>query len=314
MGIVMNIAINRKRIHLFQMSLRKQRLIVPYLFILPAIVLFLVFLVYPLVKGIQISFYDWSIMPTKPSTFVGLNNYIQAFKDPVVRVAFKNTLIYTLITVPAQMILAMLIALMINSISKGKIFFRTIYYIPVITSWVIVSLLFRYLFQSPQGIINYFLVNVLQVAAKPIPWLQKASTAMIPVMGLGVWKGIGWSMIIYLAALATIPHEILEAASIDGANNWQRFRSITLPLIGPTVVFTLVMLLIGGFNVFISVYLITNGGPMQQTEVLLSYMYHQSFDYLELGYGASISILMAVFIVVVSILQMKFLRRPQELQ
>ncbi len=296
------------------MSLRRQKLIVPYLFVLPAILLFLIFLVYPLLKGLQISFFDWSIMPNKPSTFVGLQNYAQALQDPIAGVAFKNTLIYTAITVPMQMILAMLAALMINSVTKGKIFFRTIYYIPVITSWVIVSLLFRYLFQSPQGIINYFLVNVSHLFTKPVPFLQRAATAMIPVMSLGIWKGIGWSMIIYLAALGTIPHEILEAASIDGANNWQRFRSVTLPLIGPTVVFTLVMLMIGGFNVFISVFLITNGGPMQQTEVMLSYMYHQSFDYLEFGYGAAISILMAILIVVISVLQMRFLRRPQELQ
>lgn len=296
------------------MSLRKQKMIVPYLFIFPAIVLFLVFMVYPLVKGFEISFFDWSIMPNKSSTFVGLNNYIQAFKDPIVWRAFRNTLLYTVITVPGQMILAMLAALMINSITKGKIFFRAVYYIPVITSWVIVSLLFRYLFQSPQGVINYFLIEILHIVSKPIPWLQQAKTAMIPIMGLGIWKGIGWSMIIYMAALASIPHELLEAASIDGANSWHRFRSITLPLIGPTVVFTLVMLMIGGFNVFISVYLITNGGPMQQTEVMLSYMYHQSFDFLEFGYGAAISFLMAFLIVTASILQMKFLRRPQELQ
>ena len=119
-------------------------------------------------------------------------------------------------------------------------------------------------------------------------------------------------MIIYLAALATIPHEVTEAASIDGATIWQRFWGITLPLIGPTVVFTLVMLLIGGFNVFISVYLITNGGPMQQTEVMLSYMYHQSFDFLDFGYGAALSFLLAAIIVTASGLQMKFLRRPQE--
>ena len=296
-----------------KMTLRKQRLIVPYLFIFPAIALFLVFMVYPLLKGFEISFFNWSIMPNKPSEFVGLQNYIQAFKDPIARIAFKNTLLYTFITVPAQMIIAMAVALLINSINRGKVFFRTIYYIPVITSWVIVSLLFRYLFQSPQGVINYFLVDVFHVASKSIPWLQQASTAMIPIMGLGIWKGIGWSMIIYLAALSTIPHELLEAASIDGANTWQRFWSITLPLIGPTVVFTLVMLLIGGFNVFISVYLITNGGPMQQTEVLLSYMYHQSFDFLEFGYGAALSFLMAFLIVTASVLQMKFLRRPQEL-
>jgi multiple sugar transport system permease protein len=294
-------------------SPRTQRVIIPYIFLLPALVLFTVFLVYPLLKGLQISFYHWSIMPNKPSTFVGLSNYLQAFKDPVVRVAFRNTLVYTLATVPGQMILAMLAALLIHSVTRGKVFFRTIYYIPVITSWVIVSLLFRYLFQSPEGLINFFLVEVFHVVSEPVAWLQQASTAMVPIIGLGIWKGVGWSMIIYLAALSSIPHELNESAAIDGANTWQRFWGVTLPLIGPTVVFTLVMLLIGSLNVFISVYLITNGGPMQQTEVMLSYMYHQSFDFLDFGYGAALSFLLAIFIVTASILQMKFLRRPQEL-
>lgn len=296
-----------------KMSMRTQKLIIPYLFILPAFVLFCVFMVYPLLKGFQISFYKWSVMPNTPSTYIGLENYTRVFSDKIAGIAFKNTLIYALITVPGQMIIAMFVAVLINSLAKGKVFFRTIYYIPVITSWVIVSLLFRYLFQSPQGVINYFLVDVLHIVDKAIPFLQQASTAFIPIIGLGIWKGIGWSMIIYLAALSTIPRELTEAAEIDGANSWQNFWSITLPLISPTVVFTLVMLLIGGFNVFISVYLITNGGPMQQTEVYLSYLYHQTFSYLDFGYGAALSFLLAFLIVAASALQMKFLRRPQEI-
>lgn len=295
------------------MSQRTQKRIIPYLFLLPAISLFAVFLVYPLLKGFQMSFYQWSIMPGKPNIFVGLENYLKAFQDPVVGVAFRNTLVYTLVTVPGQMILAMFAALLIHSVARGKVFFRALYYIPVITSWVIVSLLFRYLFQSPEGLINYFLVEVFHVASDPVPWLQQVGTAMIPIIGLGIWKGIGWSMIIYLAALQSIPHELLEAASIDGASAWQRFWRVTLPLISPTVVFTLVLLLIGGFNVFISVYLITNGGPMQQTEVMLSYMYHQAFDFIDFGYGAALSFLLASLIVTLSFLQMKYLRRPEEI-
>ncbi|MGV8048850.1 MAG: carbohydrate ABC transporter permease [Anaerolineaceae bacterium] len=293
--------------------MKRQKQIIPYLFILPALILFVVFMVYPLLKGFQISFFDWSIMPNKPSTFIGLDNYTRIFSDKIAGVAFKNTILYVAITVPAQMIFAMLVAVLINSLTKGKMFFRAVYYIPVITSWVIVSLLFRYLFQSPQGVINYFLVDVFHIVSKPVPFLQQANTAMIPIMGLGIWKGIGWSMIIYLAALSTIPKELTEVAEIDGANGWQRFWSITLPLISPTVVYTLVMLIIGGFNVFISVYLITNGGPMQQTEVYLSYLYHQTFGYLDFGYGAALSFMLAFLIVTLSGLQLKFLRRPQEL-
>ncbi|MFZ3151117.1 MAG: sugar ABC transporter permease [Anaerolineaceae bacterium] len=293
--------------------MKRQKQIIPYLFILPALILFVVFMVYPLLKGFQISFFDWSIMPNKPSTFIGLDNYTRIFSDKITGVAFKNTILYVAITVPAQMILAMLVAVLINSLTKGKTFFRAVYYIPVITSWVIVSLLFRYLFQSPQGVINYFLVDVFHIVSKPVPFLQQANTAMIPIMSLGIWKGIGWSMIIYLAALSTIPKELTEVAEMDGANGWQRFWSITLPLISPTVVYTLVMLIIGGFNVFTSVYLITNGGPMQQTEVWLSYVYHQTFGYLDFGYGAALSYVLAFLVVTLSGLQLKFLRRPQEL-
>lgn len=293
-------------------ALQKRQLRAAVIFLLPGILLFFIFNVYPLVKAFQISFYQWSIMPGKPSEFIGLANYTRAMDDPVVALAFKNTILYTLITVPGQIILAMLAALLLNSLGRGKIFFRTIYYLPVITSWVIVSLLFRYMFQSPNGFINYLLVDVFRFVEKPIGWLQSASTAMIPVWSLGIWKGIGWSMVIFLAALQTIPAELYEAAAIDGAGGGNKFLHITLPLIRPTLIFTLVMLMIGGLNVFLPVALVTNGGPLQKTEVILTYMYHQAFDFLEFGYGSALSFLMAVFIVTLSFLQIRFFRRPEE--
>lgn len=296
-----------------RLSLQTQRKIVPYLFLIPGIAFFLVFQLFPLFKGLQMSFFDWSIMPGKISKFVGLENYIHAFNDPIVLRAAKNTIVYTLVTVPGQMIFAMMAALLLNSLPKGNGLFRALYYIPVITSWVIVSLLIRYMFQSPQGVINYFLVEIFHIVDKPIPWLLSPTYAFVPICVLGIWKGIGWSMVVYLAALQGVPKELEEVASIDGANSWQRFWHITVPLISPTIVFTLVMLLIGGFNVFISVLLITNGGPMQQTEVVLTYGYRQAFDFLKFGYGSAISMLLALVLTVASYLQMKFLRRPVEI-
>ncbi len=284
-----------------------------YLFMLPGLLFFATFMIYPLIKAFQISLYHWSIMPGRPSEFVALANYMRAFEDPTFWVALRNTVLYTVVTVPGQMILAILVALLLNHVRCGRVFFRTVYYLPVITSWVIVSLLFKHLFQSPGGLINYLLSDVLHLIATPIPWLRNASTAMVPIMGLGIWKGIGWSMVIFLAALQTIPVELYEAAAIDGASRWQSFWRLTLPLIRPTVVFVLVMLVIGGFNVFISVYLITAGGPMKQTEVILSYMYHQAFDFLDFGYGAALSYMLAALILVLSFLQIRFLRRPVEL-
>lgn len=269
-------------------------------------------MIYPLVKALQISFYDWSVLPGKESTFVGLSNYTRAFKDPITKIAFRNTVLYMMVTVPCQMALAMIIALLLNSIKFGRVFFRTLYYIPVITSWVVVSLLFKYLFQWPNGLINTILVDTFHVISDPIQWLMQPSKALMAIMSLGIWKGIGWSMVIYLAALQTIPLELYESAAIDGANGWQRFWKITLPLIRPTIVFTLVMLVIGGFNVFISVLLITGGEPMHKTEVVLTYLYSQAFDFLDFGYGAALSYLMAGLILILSFLQLKFLRKPQE--
>lgn len=293
---------------------RKQQLRAAVLFLLPGLILFLVFNLYPLAKSLQISFYDWSIMPGRESTFVGLDNYLRAFKDPITRLAFRNTLLYAVITVPGQMALAMLAAVLLNQLGRGQGFFRLLYYLPVITSWVIVALLFRYMFQSPNGFINYLLMDIFGVVQKPIGWLQSADTAQVPIWTLGIWKGIGWSMVVFMAGLKMIPEELYEAASIDGAGRWQQFRSVTLPLLRPTIVFTLVVLMIGGLNVFLPVVLVTNGGPQQQTEVILSYMYHQAFDFLDFGYGSAMSFLMAVFILVLSFIQIRFFRRPEEMR
>lgn len=294
-----------------RLSRRHQRIIAAYGFLLPGLLLYLIFNIYPLAKALQMSFYEWNIMPGQASDFIGLQNYARAWNDQVARIALGNTILYTIVTVPGQIVLALAAALMLNAITRGKVFYRTLYYLPVVTSWVIVSLLFKYLFQSPNGFVNHLLVNVLHLVPNPIPWLREATTAMVPIWTLGIWKGIGWSMVIFLAALQTIPVDLYEQAAIDGANSWHRLRHITLPLLRPTLVFVLVMLMIGGFNVFISVMLITNGGPLQRTEVALSYMYHQAFDFLDFGYAAALSFILALIIVTVSVLQIKFLRRPE---
>jgi len=295
------------------LSYSRRKIATAYLFILPGLLLFLIFVIYPIAKAFQMSFYEWNIMPGKPNEFIGLGNYIRAYNDPIVRLSLTNTIVYTIITVPTGMILALLSALLLNQIRRGKVFFRTLYYLPVITSWVIVSFLFRYFFQSPKGILNNLLVNTFHIIKEPISWLQNTPTAFIPIWALGIWKEIGWAMVIFLAALQTIPTELYEAAELDGANAWKRLINVTLPLIRPTLVFVLVVLMIGGFNVFTSVFLITNGGPLQRTEVILSYMFHQAFDYLDFGYGTAISFLLAAIIIILSFLQIRFLRKPEEI-
>jgi multiple sugar transport system permease protein len=281
-----------------------------YLFILPGVLLFLVWTLYPLLQSLVMSFAEWNLI--KPSRFVGLQNYTRAFADQAFWVALKNTLQYVVITVPGQMLLGLLIALLLDGPMRARNFFRAIYYIPAVTSWVVVSLLFRYLFNSQSGLVNYLLRDILGVIGTNISWLSEPGTANIVIALLGIWKGIGWTMVIFLAGLQSVPPALYEAAAIDGANAWQRLRYITLPLIRQTTLFITVMLTIGAFQVFISVYLLTRGGPLNRTDVLLSYMYKHAFEFLDLGYGSALSYIIAILIFALSAAQIRLLRRQAE--
>jgi multiple sugar transport system permease protein len=283
-------------------------------FMLPGLVLVLVFVVYPLVRGLQMSLYHWNLMLPAQSQFVGLDNYVRALtQDPTFWTAVRNTVLYAIITVPAQMALGLGAALLLNAAIRGRAFFRALYYLPVVTSWLVVSYVFAYLFSDGPGPVNNLLVNTLHILPAPIDWVHDSlASAEVPITLLGIWKGIGWNMVIFLAALQSIPGELVEAASVDGAGAWQRFRRITLPLLRPAVLFVSIMLLIGAFNVFISVYLLTGGGPEGSTEVWLSYMWNQAFSYLDFGYGTAIGLLMGVAIIAIGFMQRRLLRGSVE--
>ncbi len=287
---------------------------VPYAFLLPGLALYVLWMLYPLLYEFYISFFEWNIMPGQVSAFVGLGNYQEALSDSNFWLALRNTAQYTIITVIGQMLLGLGVAVLVHRVTVGKRIFRAIYYLPVVTSWVVVSFLFQYLFSSGNsGLINYLLVTVLGVLPEPVAWLGNSSTAWVAIYALGIWKGVGWAMVVFLAALQGIPPELYEVAAIDGAGEWGQFRHVTLPLIRATTLFVMVALIIGGFQVFISVYLITGGGPLHRTEVVLSYMYDRSFNKLLFGYGASISYILAAIVVFVSFLQMRVFRRPVDL-
>jgi multiple sugar transport system permease protein len=284
-----------------------------YAFLLPGLILFGLFVLYPMIYSLRISFYDWNVIKPDKSEWVGLDNYAALLASPIFRRAVLNTLVYTAITVPGQMILALAIAILLDQRIRGKTFFRVAYYLPVITSWVIVTLIFEYLFNSQAGLINYLLRDVLHLVDKPVRWLADPVLAMVPINLLGIWKGVGWSAIILLAALQAIPGELLEAAAIDGAGAWRRLRHVTLPLLRPTLVFLLVVLVIGGLNVYISVLLMTNGGqPLDLTHSVLTLMYKETFDRLNFGGGAAISYMLTVFVFVVSVVQLRLLRQRVE--
>jgi multiple sugar transport system permease protein len=281
------------------------------LFIAPGFIMFAALTLYPMVRAFQMSFYDWNVVAASASKYTGLANYVKAYHDPVFWRALTNSVVYMAFTVPPQIVLGLAVAMLLNAKAPARALYRVLFYLPVVTSWVVVSLLFQYLF-ADSGLVNWMLHDVTHLTSAPVPWLAGRWTGLVAVSALGVWKGIGWSMMIFLAALQGVPKELEEAAAVDGASAWQRFRAVTLPAVRPAAVFVTVMLVIGGLNVFTSVLLVTGGGPADSTQVLLTYMYQQAFKYLDFGYGAAIAVLLTVIVFVVSMIQLRIFRDDQE--
>lgn len=291
-----------------ELKSRRSRLQVGLL-LLPGLAVFALFTIYPIIKLFYMSFLQWDLgSMVGQRTFLGLQNYINVLSDETFRIAFANTLLYTLVTVPGQMILGLLAAVLINEIPRFRVTFRVIYYIPVITSWVIVSLIFRYIFNT-EGMLNYVLTNVLHLTSANIHWLDSRWGGLFVSMMLGIWKGVGWNLVVFLAALQSVPQERYESAAIDGCGGFQKFFYITLPSIKSTILFALVMLTIGGFNVFTSIKMITGGKPMHQTETVLTWMYYKAFNTGEFGYAAALSFVVAVTLVFLAILQFRVMKQ-----
>ena len=281
------------------------------LLLLPGLVVFGIFTVYPIIRLFWMSFFKWDFGSFLDQEFIGFENYRTVLSDENFRIAFTNTIVYTLITVPAQMVLGLLVAMLINSINHVKIGFRVAYYLPVITSWVIASLVFKYVFNT-EGLLNYFLTNVIHVTSQNVRWLDSRWGGMTVAMLLGIWKGIGWNMVVFLAALQTVPLELYESASLDGAGSMQKFLNITLPGIRGTILFALVMLTIGGFNVYTSTKLITGGKPGHDTEVVLTWMYYKAFSNGKFGYSAALSFIIAIVLAILAVLQFRLMQNKDE--
>lgn len=285
---------------------RLREKIFPYLFILPGFLFLFIWLILPMLSALNISLRSWNIMPNTPKPWAGLSNYRQILGDSLFWLSLKNTFVYALITVIGQMILGLLVALLIDNLVFGKVFFRALYYLPVVTSWVVVSLLFKFLFNSsPSGFINYLLCNVFHIIEKPISWLTEANTAFAAIDTLGIWKGIGFAMIIFLAALQSISQDLYESAEIDGAGTIALFRYITLPALIPTIATVSVMLLIGAFQTYVPVAMITKGGPLHRTEMVVSYIYNNAFTNLNFGYSSALSYVFALIVFGLSRLQLR---------
>lgn len=274
--------------------------------------LFAVFVAFPLLKNIMMAFMDYSVNPNKASTFVGLANFKKAFigggaidESAKFYLSLRNTLLAVIITVPIQWFLGMIIAIFIESLAKGKVFYRFLLYIPVISDWIVVAIMFKYIFQDTKGaLVNSILLN-LHIISQPISWLQNEWTGNMVIWALCIWKGIGWVMIMYTAAIQDLPKELYEAADVDGATKKQQMWKITLPLLASRTYFIVINLIIGAFNIMLQVMLITAGGPMGKTDVLLNYMYTKAFSSFDFGYAAALSLIMGAILIITSIVQKK---------
>lgn len=285
-------------------------LIPAMIFLLPGLILFALFFLGPMVYSLQISFFEWKIVRPEQSVFIGFDNYQRALSDPIFQRAVLNTLAYTVITVVIKMILGLCVALLLNQQLPGRTFFRVAYYLPVITSWVIVSLLFEYMFNGQAGLVNYILKDFLRIIPRDILWFADEYLTLVPIILLDIWKGIGWAAIIFLAGLQAIPAELYEAARVDGADSATQLRYITWPLLGPTTVFLVVVLVIGGLNAYVPFQLMTNGGdPLDLTHSVLTLMYEATFGRLDFGYGAAISYLLTGFVFIVSLIELRLMKQ-----
>jgi multiple sugar transport system permease protein len=276
--------------------------------LLPGLLIFAFFTIYPIIKLFIMSFFEWDLGSVFKQRFIGLENYRSVLSDETFRITFINTIVYTFVTVPSQILLGLLVAVLIHNIPRLKISFRLTYYLPVITSWVIASLVFKYIFNT-EGLLNYFLKEIVSITDHNIRWLDNRLGGLSVAMLLGTWKGIGWNMVVFLAALQTVPEELYEAAEIDGAGSFKRFIKITIPYIKGTILFAVVMLTIGGFNVFTSIKLITGGQPAHQTDTVLTWMYYKAFSTGEFGYSAALSFIIAITLGILAVIQFKVLKK-----
>ena len=274
-----------------------------FAFAVPAICLFALFSIYPIARTLFLSFFDYSVVdPPRP---VGLDNYRQLMDDPRFHASLLNSFRYVVITYVPVWCFALLLALALNTRIKARAIFRTIYFIPVVMSWVVVSVIWKLIFHR-NGLINTLFLQPIGVPPKN--WLTDLGLAPDAIVIMSVWKEVGFFMVIFLAGLQNIPADYHEAARVDGSSNLQVFRYITLPLLQPTILFATVIGLIAGLQVFIPQFVMTQGGPVDATLVLTLDIYQTAFVFLDGGKASAMSVVLFVIIAIVTLIQFRLYR------
>lgn len=275
------------------------------LFLSPSIFGFLLFLLVPSVAAVGLSMMEWDVVSAP--VWAGLDNYRTLLaNDPVFWLSLRLTIYYAALSIPLSIIGALGLALAVNQRLRGITVFRVIYFIPVVSSMVAVAMIWRWLYAMDYGLFNLMLMNL---GLDQVPWLSDGRFVIPSIVIMSVWKGLGYGMIIYLAGLQGIPTHLYEAAKIDGANRWQMFWGVTMPLLSPTHFFMLVTSVIASFQVFDSVYLMTQGGPGNDSRVYSFYLYQQAFVYRHMGLASAMAWILFLIIFVITMIQMRYFQK-----
>lgn len=278
-----------------------------FLLLLPWILTFLVFWAYPVVYSFILSLSEYKTLSNDMS-FIGFENYTSLFSDDTFLKSLSNTLIFVFVTVPITTTLATILAVLVDRTNgKLKEFFKAAYFLPSVTSLVVIALIFKNLY-SKEGYINT-LLQMVGMSGQTEGWLQSVDTALPAIMAMDIWIATGYYMIIVLAGLQTIPKDLYEAADISDASPWQQFKNITLPMLKPTLLFILVVNTIKSFQIFIEIYVMTKGGPLNETSTLVYQVYQNAFEMADkMGYASAVAYVLFFIILMISLIQMKLLR------
>ena len=277
-----------------------------YVFLVPGVVAFSVFMVFALVFALYLTFHDWNIIQAQ-KPYVGLQNYRDMLHDEHYRRSIINTFYYTGGSVPLIMLGGLLVALLLNQPIRFQGLFRTLYYLPVVTPLVVAAILWKWLYNGSFGLFNFYLLKA-HLIDQPLLWLSDKNLAMPAVILMTVWGGLGFSMVVYLAGLQAIPEQLYEAAKVDGAGPVARLRYITIPLLRSTTLFQLVTGVIGSFQVFTQIYIMTDGGPAERTSTMVYFIYQAAFKFYDMGYASTLAFGLFAMLLVLTVLQLRLYR------
>lgn len=286
------------------MKKMKSQKLTPYLLISPYLLHLGIFILFPVVFSLVLMFHRWNII--SPMEFIGFQNFSKLIQDRLFFKAIFNTLIFLIIHIPLQIILALFLAEMLNQKIRLRGLLRASYFLPVVISGVVVTILWAQLYGFDTGLLNRILVKI---GLSKVGWLINPNLAMPSIAIMATWKNVGLYVVLFLVGLQTVPPYYYEAADIDGATHWQKFRYITIPAINPTIFMVVIISTIGGFSLFIEPYIMTSGGPLNSTVSAVLYIYKQAFTYYHMGYAAALGFFFAAIIMIFVFIQRKVIER-----